>query len=80
MAFPRTAGRRLHTLPEVAARLGLSRARVWQLEIRALNKLFVALRDDPEMRELYLDLCAARAAASQVAATVRRDFEAAVDA
>lgn len=47
---------RCHSAEEVAQMLGISRARVWQLETRAIQKLVARLRRDPQMRQAFRDL------------------------
>lgn len=40
------------SLVETAAYMGLSRARTWQLEKRAMNRMRKRLMDDSDIREL----------------------------
>lgn len=55
----RTSAGREHaflTMAEIGRRLGISRSAVQQHEDNALRKLFVRLRDDPEVQQAFRDL------------------------
>lgn len=52
-------GRKAHGLTdrEIARRLGISKARVYQLRLRAVTKIRQAVVADPVLRELAEEVC-----------------------
>lgn len=45
---------------QIAADLGISKSRVWQLRLRAMAKIKQAVLEDPDLRELAEELCGVR--------------------
>jgi DNA-directed RNA polymerase sigma subunit (sigma70/sigma32) len=42
---------------ELAQQLGISKSRVYQLRLRAIAKIRRAVLDDPELRQLAVEVC-----------------------